>query len=471
MIHNYQEKIHEYIQSHREEMIAELKKLVAFPSVQQNVSQKYPFGKECAEILDYTKGLYESHGFATEIDHEGGYLLSYLGDGERSLGLFAHADVVAAGDDWVIGSPFQATEKDGFLVGRGVADDKSAIVTSLYVMKMIKELQLPVKSKIVSFTGISEETGMQDIENYGKKHKAPDFSLICDSEFPLYRGNKGMFQATAVSKTSLTDIIDFHGGTSFNIILGKATAKLKNKAGLYDALKQKETDSVKVFLENEEIILYAEGLSTHGAFPEGSLNAGFLIAELLSDCEVLSDADRSQMQFVKGLLGTSYGEALGIEATDPDFGKLACTNGIVRVIDDYISLVFDIRFGAPTNPEALQQDLTEKLQKQNWEVSFSHIMATHVIPENLPEVQACLQVYKEFTGDQEAKTLVNAGGTYGRHLPCAVEIGTMVRKEIPFSLPKGHGNLHQPDELLSIDGYLEAMEMTMLMLLACDGLE
>ncbi len=466
----YKQQIHEYIWSHKDDMIAQLSKLVAFPSVQQNVSEEYPFGKECAEILDYVKDLYEENGFTTEADHQGGYLLSYLGDGEKSLGLFAHADVVAAGDDWVVGSPFSATEKDGFLIGRGVSDDKCAIVSALYIMKMIRELNLPIQSRIVSFTGISEETGMQDIENYAKAHKAPDFSLICDSEFPLYRGNKGMFQATATSKIPMDDVTCFHGGVSFNIILGKATLKLKNKDGLYDALKQKETDGVTVSMDGDEIKIYAEGLSTHGAFPEGSLNAGFLIADLLTDCNLLTENDQKQISFVKELLATPYGEALGIEATDPDFGKLTCTNGIIRLENGYLSLVFDIRYGATTDPDALQKKLTEKFSEKEWSVSFSQVMATHVIPEDLPTVQACLNVYKNYTGDTNAKSLVNAGGTYGRHLPCAVEIGTMVRKEIPFELPKGHGNLHQPDELLSIEGFLEATEMAMLMLLECDKL-
>ena len=52
-------QIHDYIWSHRDEMIAQLSKLVAFPSVQQNVSSEYPFGKECAEVLNYVKELYE----------------------------------------------------------------------------------------------------------------------------------------------------------------------------------------------------------------------------------------------------------------------------------------------------------------------------------------------------------------------------------------------------------------------------
>lgn len=466
----YQKQIHDYIWSHKDEMIAELSRLVAFPSVQQNVSEEYPFGKECAEVLDYVKDLYEKNGFATDIDHQGGYLLSYLGDGEKSLGLFAHADVVAAGDDWVAGSPFSASVKDGFLIGRGVSDDKCAVVSALYIMKMIRDLQLPIQSRIVSFTGISEETGMQDIENYTTKHKAPDFSLICDSEFPLYRGNKGMFQATAVSSIPLDDVTDFHGGVSFNIILGKATLKLKAKEGLYDAIKSKETDSVKISMDQGEIVVYAEGVSTHGAFPEGSLNAGFLITDLLSDCELLTENDKKQLSFVKEMLGCYYGEGLKIENTDPDFGKLTCTNGIVRMENGCISLVFDIRFGKTTDPDALQKELTEKFSQKEWTVSFSQVMSTHVLSKDLPTVQACLQVYKDYTGDTEAKSLVNAGGTYGRHLPCAVEIGTMVRREIPFDLPKGHGNLHQPDEVLSIEGFLEATEMAMLMLLECDKL-
>ena len=37
-----------------------------------------------------------------------------------------------------------------------------------------------------------------------------------------------------------------------------------------------------------------------------------------------------------------------------------------------------------------------------------------------------------------------------------------------FSLPAGHGGVHQPDECISIDGFLNAIELTMLMLLECD---
>lgn len=465
-----QHKIHEYLISHQEEMVDTLKQLVAFPSVRQTVSEEYPFGKECAEVLSFIEALYQKHGFATQMHDKDGYLLSYLGEGEPGIGLFAHADVVAPGDHWVVGAPFLAAEKDGFLIGRGVADDKCAVVAAIYIMKMIQELSLPVSSSIVSFTGIGEETGMQDVKNYIKQHKAPRFSLICDSELPLYRGNKGTLRATAISQTKLNDIIRFHGGASFNIVLGKAAAALPYSDARYQALKALETDAINVSCQDDVILVSAEGISTHGAFPEGSLNAGYQIADVLSRCNALSAEDQTQMEFVRDLLQAPYGEALGIASVDPDFGKLTCTNGIVRLEDGQLSLEFDIRYGCTTQPEQLKNDLISVFRDHNWSVSFSHCMPPHLIPEDLPVVQACLKVYREFRGDHTAKAQVNAGGTYGRYLPCAVEIGTMIKKKIPFPLPKGHGSLHQPDELLSISGFLEAVEITMQMILACDSL-
>jgi succinyl-diaminopimelate desuccinylase len=92
-----------------------------------------------------------------------------------------------------------------------------------------------------------------------------------------------------------------------------------------------------------------------------------------------------------------------------------------------------------------------------------------VIPESDPYVTACLNVYKEFTGKVEVKSCINAGGTYARLLPCAVEIGTSLNGDkTSFSLPNGHGQVHQPDEYISIDGLLNAIEITLLMLLECD---
>ena len=155
----YQKEIHEYIQAHRNEIVNGLLELVKLPSKNGNAEKKAPFGRICANILKAIQGLYEGNGFDTEIEEDGGYLLSSYGNGDKSIGLFAHADVVAGGDDWIYTTPFEPIEKDGFLIGRGVLDDKSAVIASLYILKMFKDLKLPLKSKLVCYTGSNEKSG------------------------------------------------------------------------------------------------------------------------------------------------------------------------------------------------------------------------------------------------------------------------------------------------------------------------
>lgn len=439
------DQIHDYIHQHKGYIVGTLKELIAIPSIKGEAEEKAPFGKECAKALEFTQKLYEGYGFDTELNAEDGYLLSYCGTGKKSLGLFAHADVVPAGDDWILTSPFGPIEKDGFLIGRGAIDDKAAVVASLLCARMIRELQLPFKSRLVCFTGANEESGMQDIKKYVQAHTPPDFSLVCDTGFPLYRGDKGILHFVATQNVLLHDITDFWGGTAFNIILAEARAKIGER----------------LFVEN--------GISRHGALPEGSLNAAYVLAQKLSQSELLSEHDRKQMAFIATVLEKYYGEVFGIAHTDKDFGKLTVTNGIVKMTDGRISLCFDLRYGASLCVEETKNKIRRFFDNNGWSVDFLLESKPFIISDEDPYITACMDVYKKFTGEQDASSVVNARGTYARYLPCAAEIGlTFGGKKRMFDLPPGHGSVHQPDECISIDGLLNAVELTMLMLLECD---
>lgn len=71
-------------------------------------------------------------------------MLSYYGEGEKSIGLFSHADAVNVSDDWLFTEPFNMIEKDCFLIGRGVSDDKAAKVN------VDDEPELAMKFKVSS---------------------------------------------------------------------------------------------------------------------------------------------------------------------------------------------------------------------------------------------------------------------------------------------------------------------------------
>ncbi|MDY5230995.1 MAG: M20/M25/M40 family metallo-hydrolase [Eubacteriales bacterium] len=440
----YKEEIHNYVQEHTREIIDTLKELVRIPSVRGEAEERAPFGKECARILKHIRDLYDKNGFETELDADGGYLLSYFGKGEKSLGLFAHADVVRVDNDWIYTNPFAPIEKEGYIIGRGAWDDKAAVVISLYCAKMLNELDIPFDSKLVMFTGSNEETGMEDMANYLKAHIPPDFSLVCDSGFPMYCGDKSNIQFVASSNVLLKDITEFCGGNDFNISLGKASAKI-----------------------GEETVM-ENGISRHGALPEGSVNAGYLLSKKLSNMSELCESDRKQMEFVSEVLERYYGEIFGIECEDECFGKLTCTNGIIKTENGKVSLCFDLRYPYGLDANEIKRKIEEFFEKNDWNVEVVSEREGYIISKDDEYVKACIGAFNEFFGEENSNAYYNAGATYARELPHSAEIGVTLYGGSPEGTPDGHGNVHQSDECLNIEGMLLALEVTMQMLIRCD---
>ena len=470
-MNKYRESIHNYIENNKNEILSELKELLKIPSVRGKAEENAPFGKECKTVLEYIRKLYEKEGLETEIDQNGGYMLSYYGCGEKSLGIFSHADVVPVSDDWVLTSPFNPIEKDGFLVARGTLDDKSAVITSFYCVKIFRDLKIPLNSRIVCFTGANEESGMQDIKNYIEKHKIPEFSLVADTAFPLYRGNKGRLTFTVNSKARLSQGIAIRGGTGSTVI-GTAEATVPFSQPLLNEISKYKNERILVEHNGEKIIIKAKGISKHPALPEGSINAVSLLADILKDCNELNQSDREIFSNIYNMAEFYYGENFGITNKDEEFGPL--TSVLVKIdteVDGSVTASFNLRYGLSVSKDYLLECIKEKLNQIKWEllpdISFS---IPHSIPEDDPFVKKMLEVYSDFSGEENPPCYVNAGGTYRQYLKQAVEIGTTNIWGKPEVLAEGHGEAHQPDECINIKGFLEAIEITALMLLECDSL-
>ena len=468
-MNTYAEQIHDYIESHRNEIVSELKELIKIPSVRGEKEENAPFGKMCAKVLEYTQKLYENEGVETELDENGGYLLSYLGEGEKSIGIFAHADVVPVADDWILTNPFEPLEKDGYIVGRGALDNKSAVIASLYCLKMFKELNIPLKSRLVLFTGSNEESGMQDIKNYLQAHKKPDFSLVPDSAFPLYRGNKGRITFSVKGKKPLSEGVSINGGTGATVI-GGATAVVPFENALFDEIKSICNERISAERQEEKIVIKAKGIAKHSALPEGSLSAVFLLCDALKRCKLLKQEDKEIFEQISNLACCYYGEVFGVESEDEEFGKLTCVlTKITTDKDGMVTADFNTRYGLSISKDTVVFNITKKTEGIGWE---DPEVAGFTIPQCIPDsnifVQGLMEVYKNINPREGTKSRVNAGGTYRQYLQDGVEIGPTNKFGAVEGLPPGHGGAHQPDECILIDGYLEAIEITMNMILECD---
>src|SRR5262249_22265249 len=110
--------------------------------------------------------------------------------GAPVLGLIVHGDVTALDETaWSL-PPFAGTVRDGYVIGRGAADDKGPLVQALLAMKAIKEVGLRRTHTILLLVGSDEESGSTDMAEYLKAHAPPDYSLVLDSAFPVIVGEK-----------------------------------------------------------------------------------------------------------------------------------------------------------------------------------------------------------------------------------------------------------------------------------------
>lgn len=93
------------------------------------------------------------------------------GDGaEKPVLLIAHSDVVGAtGQSWTV-APHKVTEKDGYLYGRGVADDLGMAVVNLEVFLMLKRLAMPLRRDVIFALTGDEESGGGGVQFVLKKN-------------------------------------------------------------------------------------------------------------------------------------------------------------------------------------------------------------------------------------------------------------------------------------------------------------
>ncbi len=456
----YDRIIKKWLENNREDIIDEWIKLAEIPSVMSEPEDGAPYGKECARALKASAELFEKSGFKTNI-YDKGYALADFGDNEKTIGFFCHSDVVPVGDDWIYTEPFRPVIKNNTLIGRGVSDNKSGIMASYCVLKMAKELDFPINSRLRVFIGSNEETGMEDIDAFTKEHPMPDISFVPDAEFPCSIGEKGICSYWAKSGTPLNDITEFHGGEAFNVVLDKVTVKLRYSNALFEEISSKvsEKSEYTVTSDGNSIVILAKGIAKHASEPDGSVNAAYLAASILSECEYLNKSDREQMCIVAKLTESGFGEGIGLVHEDSHFGRLTMANGMADVCNGNLKISFNTRYGSEISAQEVEDRTRHEFNKLGWSIEDFNNMEGFDIPES--EVTKMLEsVYNEITGKEEPLCYLG-GGTYARHLKNAFSIGTEEGRPNGFEMPEGHGGPHQCDEMIDIDGFFEAVRIIM----------
>jgi len=470
----YDQKIQSWINENKNRMVDMWLDLIRIPSVKSEPAPGAPYGIPCAQALKKATEYAQEMGFETRLEADRGYSLASYGSGEKTIGIFGHSDVVPAGDGWLYTEPFNPIIKDGVVIGRGCADNKAGVMAGLFVTQLIKECQLPIKSRLQIYVGSCEESGMPDMEAFVENEKMPDICFVPDASYPCSLGEKGHLKQWSRCNTPLEDILDIRGEGAFNIVLDNLKVTIKNTPERMAELTEKvKVNSAVTLSETAEghILLTAKGASKHSAYPEGSVNAAVEACKVLVDCATISQSDRQQLHTFMHFFADHYGTNQGVAFEEPGFGKLTCTNGMVKVEDGKLCVSVDIRYGSGMPADKLEALLDKAWIEAGWQITFRENHHGAKVDPDSPIPQLLTEVCCEVTGEEYEPYWMMAG-TYSRHLKNSFTIGSRINDPnstaIVPEMPAGHGAAHQRDEYCTIDSFLMGIRVLTHYVLACD---
>ena len=227
-----------YWDANRDAIVADIAKLVEIPSTEDLAAAApgVPYGPEPARALAKALEIAEGRGMAaTNCEGHIGFA-DLPGETDTQLGIIGHVDVVPAGPGWTF-EPFQVTEKDGYLMGRGCLDDKGPSVVALHAVKCLSGLDVARPYTIRFLFGANEETSMADVTWYLENYESPAFLFTPDADFPVCYGEKGILEGQMVTEGAVSaQVLEARGGNASNMIPDRAWALFSDSEGLREEL-------------------------------------------------------------------------------------------------------------------------------------------------------------------------------------------------------------------------------------------
>jgi succinyl-diaminopimelate desuccinylase len=430
-----QASIDTYRDEHWDEIIADLESLVEIESVEDlgNATEGAPFGPGPRKALDQALSIAGRLGLQTN-DCEGYIGFADLkGASDTQIGIIGHIDVVPAGPSWSV-EPYAVTRRDGYLLGRGVIDDKGPIMIALHAVKFWKDRfdgcgeQLPYTIRVLF--GANEETNMKDVAYYRKRFADPDFLFTPDNQFPVGYGESGICSGTLKSAPqTVVRILEIEGGQAVNAVPGEARAVVEGCPSR----------------DREEFV--AHGTSAHASTPELGENAiGILVDQLLEGAELEAE-ERRFLELLRDFHADTSGAQVGVACEDEHFGPLTMVGGVIKLEGGRILQSVDFRYPTTITSTEIEQRMNAWAERGGASFEMEHDKTPFLMNPDSPAVQALLDAYCAVTGEQ-AHGMTSKGGTYARCFTTGVSFGL----EKPWvTNPDWVGSMHGPDEGVSED--------------------
>jgi len=416
----------------------DLSALVAIDSVLDEEGQA-PFGQSVQKALETVVEIAGNLGFETMIDPEGYYGYAEIGEGEELFGVLGHVDVVPVGDlnNWD-SDPFELTEKDGKLYGRGTTDDKGPLLASMYALKAILDEGYKLNQRVRFIFGADEESLWRCMDAYTAKEELPNMGFTPDSSFPLNYAEKGLIEFYL--HTNEESSVRLEGGGPLNAVPEQARVD-------YDEEVEKALKELGYNYKREEDDLVVYGKAVHAMAADQGENAIVYAAQALHK----AGKRNTMIDFIVDVLANPNGEGIYGVVEDEASGKLMLTVGNVEFTENSQKVGIDMRFPVSYSKEFIDEGLKKVGAKHQVQVEDYDYLPSVYLERDSELVKSLMKAYQEVTGDMESEPRLSGGATYARAMENIVAFGAL--------LPGKEQTEHQPNENIVIEDMKVAIEV------------
>lgn len=446
----------------------DIKALVRIPSISgEAVDGAYPFGKPCAQVIDEAERIILKAGLDVKKSDYYGISAIHPGTGDERIGFFSHLDVVPPGEGWS-SSPFEPEEREGYLIGRGAADNKGPAAAALYALKFFHDQGVKLRRGLFCFLGANEETGMADITHFLQTDDAPALALVADCGFPVCHGEKGILTADFTYPLPAGNLLGLEGGTASNMVPDYAEAVTGGIPA--EDLRALLPEEFTVKEETGQVRVAVHGISGHAAFPEKSVNALQKLAEALLKTGLIDKESVPVLRFIADSFKDYYGQGLNIPFEDEISGKTTHVGSTARTAAGKLTIGVNIRYAVTSPQEELEKRLITRAAAYGYTVGNVKNNPPYCRKGDSPVVRGLTAIVNETLGT-DMEPYVMGGGTYARKLPRALGFGPGRKIEIPSSLGITGGGAHQANEVQCIQNLIDAIKIYVKAIIALEGYE
>lgn len=450
--------INKFIDNSKEAIIEDVKSLIEIPSISL-------MKKDVDEALNWVINKANEFGLKsyTVLDNRVGVV--EMGDGEETIGILTHVDVVEAEElELWNTNPFKAEIIEGSIYGRGAVDDKGPLISCLYAMKALKEAGKPLKKKIQMIIGTQEETEWSEIDTYVKNYRLPDYSFTPDGEFPITNIEKGYLDVILSFRNNDLqgcdkgiNVVSIFGGKAVNVIPAKCEVELRGEVELiekavdnFNLNKGKKVLSLRK--EENKIIVTATGSSCHSCFPDKGVNANVIVSNFLKELPLEGSTTNRITEFLSkyftetGDLNT-FGLKAGSEYLNGEFiHKTVASPTILKVKGESNSLTLNFRTAYGTTIDEIRKCFEKHKEAYSYDFEFSEPMEATYVSKECRFLHALGDSYEKNSGFQNEFVLAY-GASYAKAMPKTVAFGPI--------FPGEEDCCHEANEFITIENLMK----------------